>query len=542
MPLKKQIDRQAKMGVNPAKRPTPYYLIKKGGLWAILLLSACSRPQAKPLDAPITLILDHEPATLNPRRSLEAVGQRLGALLFEGLTRLDADLKIQPGLATSWKSEASGLRWRFHIGPGRLDHHGRPITAHDVLECLENYRAGTPSAPVAAGFSRWKSTELEGNDVILGMESPDPYLPRNAFLLRFFRVEGAAQPCSEPAAGAVVWGSGPYRMATAPENKDGAIRTLAPTDAVEVEPDPSGPWKGRAKLHFRFVRDENARALTLLRGEADGIQNGFSLSKSAWFKKGGGGDFKTFEREGVNVSYLAFNVRDALLSDVRVRRALALAIDRPAIIQYKQFGFTSLADSLLSPLLAEGSSFPTAYSPAEAEKLLDEAGHPRGKDGTRFKLTYKTASSNVGAETALLLREMWGTIGVRLEIQAQEQAVFFASIKKGAFQVFSSRWIGASDGSLLLTALHSHQPRNRTGYSDPAMDRLLDGALNEPDPGKRRELLIQAQAKMAVDLPYFPLWFWNNSLILRPEVGGVEARELSLSGALEPLSLLRRTR
>ncbi|MCC7442524.1 MAG: ABC transporter substrate-binding protein [Bdellovibrionales bacterium] len=488
------------------------------------------------MDAPITLALDREPPTLNPRRALEAYGQRLGALLFEGLTRLDADLVERPGLARSWHAEAKGTRWRFAIPPGRRDHGGQLITPENVHRCLENYRTGQPTSTVAAGFIRWKSTLLEGNEVVLELDAPDPYLPRNAFLLRYFRVEGASEPCTEPSANSIVWGSGPYRA------PGGPLRELTPADQILLEPDPNGPWASRSRLRFRFVRDENARALTLLRGEADAIQNGMALSKEDWFRSGRAGAFRVLEREGTNVSYLGFNVRDALLKDPRVRRALALAIPRSEIVRHKHFGFTSIADSLLSPLLAEGSQFPLKFDPKEAERLLDEAGHPRGAEGARFALSYKTTPSSVGSETALLLREAWRKIGVRIEIQLQEQAVFFASIKAGAFQLYSSRWIGVSDGSILLTALHSRQPRNRTGYANPEMDSLLDRALSELDPERRKLLLVKAQALMATDLPYVPLWFWSNALISREGINGLEAQELSLSGAFEPLSKLRRTR
>jgi ABC-type transport system substrate-binding protein len=132
-------------------------------------------------------------------------------------------------------------------------------------------------------------------------------------------------------------------------------------------------------------------------------------------------------------------------------------------------------------------------------------------------------------------------IGIDLQLDVVEPAVFHFSVRKGAFQLFSSRWVGISDGSILYSTLRSGQPQNRVGYNNPKMDAILDQAVHEMDPKKRLPLIQESQELLAADLPYFPLWYWKNILILRKGMKRngtqeITPNDLSLSGALELLT------
>jgi ABC-type transport system substrate-binding protein len=139
----------------------------------------------------------------------------------------------------------------------------------------------------------------------------------------------------------------------------------------------------------------------------------------------------------------------------------------------------------------------------------------------------------------MMIREALSKVGIQVELEVVEPGVFLAAIKRGQYQLFSSRWIGVADGSILYRTLRTGEPRNRVGYSNPKMDRILEQAISEPDPRKRIPLLKSAQSLMAEDLPYFPLWYWRNALIVRKELAAkAQAITLSLSGALDPLIYL----
>lgn len=480
----------------------------------------------------LTAILDQAPATLNPRYALDAAGQKVGALLFSALFKLDADLRVQPDWAEMGKSLAGGKNYVLKLRKGLRDHGGRPVTPSDWVACLENYRgarAGTPVSALAGSFPTWVGTDLDRQgQIVLRLSAPDPTLPRNLTLLRYFRIQQRpeAAPCSDPEPGEAIVTSGTHALVpwvSKPER-----------ELLLVSRDPE-----RRSLRLLISGDENTRALLLLKGEADAALSVLGLSKTRWFAREHAEQFSVLERDGVNVSYLAFNLSDPLLGDVRVRRALALAIPREDFVRHRMFGLGRVAGSLLSPWLSDAKSTAFAFDPERARKLLDEAGHPPDKKGVRLRLRYKVTSSKEGTETALILKDAFSAIGVELTLEVVEPAVFLALVRKGAFQLYSSRWIGVADGSILHRTLRTGQKDNRARYSSAEMDAVLDQAHAELDPAKRRDLWGKAQDLMARDLPYYPLWFWSNSVVYKRGLQAPLGHSLSLSGALDVLTRFR---
>lgn len=455
-------------------------------------------------------------------------------MIYGALTHLDENLEPKPDLASKWWLSKSGKQWHFKIKKNIKDHSGSPITPALLASCLEQYRAGEPASNIRASFPLWLGTRNSFEEVVLELSAPDPYLPRNVSLLRYFRVEGASIPCSEPSSKSKVITSGAYQPTP---------WELTPQEDLLLTPfnNPPAP-----SLRFLFITDDNTKLLKLLRGDIDVTLNTLQPAKVRWLQKNKAKSFKIVEREGVQIAYLAFNLRDPLLSNPKIRKAIALSLDRNEIIRTKLSGFTSPAFSFLSPLLPESAPLLQSiltYNTAQAEKILDQEGFPRDANQKRFLLHYKTTPIREGMETALIFQAMLKKVGIELQIDVVEPAVFFASIRKGAFQLYSSRWLGVADGSILFRTLRSGQPNNRAGYENPEVDRLLDRAIQENNLSKRLPLLHKVQLQMLEDLPYFPLWHWKNTLILRntPDrmFEGIEAKNLSLSGAFDPLSRLR---
>jgi len=487
---------------------------------------------AKPDSQEIRILIDQPPLQLNPRQSVDAMGQRINSLLYRGLTQIDAQLTPNPDLAQNWISSADGLSWTFEISPHAQDTNGAPLTAQTIRECLENYRAGKPTAlAIKSSFSSWVSTQITApNRVTLKLDRPDPFLPRNASALRFFRVKGQAVACTEPKSGELLTGTGKYQLTSAKRDQEKELR-LEPTGAEQFP------------VVFEIVRDESSRALKLLKGEADAVQNQLSVSKIRWIQQAHSERFSIIERDGVNVSYLAFNVKDPTLKNQKVREAISRAIPRDQIIEHKMFGFGSPAASFLSPHLTESSHSTLhgrmPYSPQISETLLDEAGYPRSRDkqtGIRFELKYRTTPVREGLETARIIQDALRKIGIEVILEVVEPATFLSSIRKGGFQLYSSRWIGVADGSILYRTLQSSQPNNRVGYTNPVADLILERAMSELNPQIRNRLLAQAQEIMISDLPYFPLWFWSNALVVRKDWAPlITPEKLSLSGAFGPL-------
>ena len=468
---------------------------------------------------PLRILMDAPPQTINPRLTQDASGQRIAALLFPALTRLDSRLRVEGDLAEAIRPDAEFRRWRFKIRTGVKDHLGAPLGGAELLECFQNYRETRPLAVAIQALEPWKSLRLQGRELVFDLEKPDPFFSRNVSLLRYFRQEGRP-PCTDPVADKPLTGAGEFRA---------AVGARPPEDELVVERHRAdGTFSPHARLIF--VRDENTRVIRMLRGEADISQNAFSPVRFRWLVAKHPHEFRLVEAPGVNVSYLSFNLRHPVLAHPRVRRALALAIPVQGLVEKKFAAMVEPASSFLSPLLEDAATPPSLREdPAEAARLLDEAGFPRRGGAPRFRLTFKTTPVREGYETVRILQEAYSKLGIDVRLEVVEPAVLLAATRKGSYEIALGRWVGVADPSILERTLRSGGTSNRAGYADPGMDRLLD----------RRDWR-SVQLKMAEDLPYFPLWFWKNAVLLRKGFGGIDASQLSLSGALRPLMDIRR--
>ncbi|OFZ01907.1 MAG: hypothetical protein A2Z97_01755 [Bdellovibrionales bacterium GWB1_52_6] len=491
--------------------------------------AACQSNQTN-MNHTIHILLREGPLNLDPRTALDATSQIFGSLIYRSLVRLDKDLRPVPELAESWTVSKDGLTWDFLLRAGFKDHQDQKIDPVRVHECLESYRKDHSRPSIIRAFTEtWKSVSLKQNHLKIELSRPDPFLLNELVLLRYFRVPGASGACTGPQnSEQPLIGSGDYQVTTFTPSLEGVLR-LKPVSGT------------RPVLEFHFVQDENTKVLKIIRGDIDAAYNALSHSKLQWLRENHTARFSVLERGGSAVSYLAFNLKNPILANSRVREAIAHALDRRTIAQSKIGG--SLAQTLLPPSLPEAllgsDTQTTSYDPVLARKLLDKAGYPEQKNGIRFRLTFKTTPFRESLELAIIFQKMLREIGVELVIESVESAVFFASIRKGNFDLFTSRWVGVTNGSVLNRALHSQSTANRTGYRNPTVDGLLDRSSRELNEVRRAALFQAVQKIMLQDLPYLPLWYWNNTLILKNGITGLKAEDLYRSNSLEPLTRLQ---
>jgi peptide/nickel transport system substrate-binding protein len=219
------------------------------------------------------------------------------------------------------------------------------------------------------------------------------------------------------------------------------------------------------------------------------------------------------------LAYLAFNLRDPILRDARVRQALAYAIDRSPLLKYVWRGFAQPALSVLPPQSwaydADVRTYP--HDPQKAREMLDAVGYP-ARDGVRFHLTMKTSTEESTRLLAAVLQQQLREVGIALDIRTFEFATFFADVTSGSFQVYSLRWIGGNeDPDIFEYSFHSQRfpPKgaNRGFYSNARVDRLIDEARRETDQAARKRLYFEVQEALANDEPYINLWYFDNVLV-----------------------------
>jgi peptide/nickel transport system substrate-binding protein len=226
------------------------------------------------------------------------------------------------------------------------------------------------------------------------------------------------------------------------------------------------------------------------------------------------------DTDGTQIQYLAFNLLDPLLKDVRVRQAIAFSIDRDVIIQSLLRGHAHPALSLLPPQhwAFTGNVSRYDFDPARAASLLDAAGYTRGPGGIRFHLAMKTSTDQGTRLLAAVLQQQLAAVGIALDLRSYEFATFYSDVTRGAFQMYSLRWIGGNEqpdifSYVFSSANFSPKGANRGHYSNPRLDLLLDDAAQSQDAAQRRADYVEAQQILANDLPAINLWYQDSIVV-----------------------------
>ena len=477
-----------------------------------ILLSGCRHAAQQDANT-VTVLIESSPTSLDPRVGVDAQSEHIDMLLFDALVRKDAHFQLQPDLAQSWETP-DAQTYIFHLRTDVHFHNGQPLTARDVAWTLESMRNGTVITPKASALASIDHIETpDAHTVILHLHHADAALLWNL---------------SDGATGIVPYGSGrdfqqhpigtgPFRFVRQEVDKD-----------VVLERNPLA-WSGAPaiqRLRFAVVPDAMTRALELQKGSADVAVNAFPADM-AWSLRRNP-HLVVASVPGNNVQYITFNLRDPYLRHVRVRQAIAAAINRPLIITALLHGQARLAESLLPPehwaYAANGD--PIVYDPARARMLLEQAGFTAGADGIRFHLQMKTSTDETARLLSMVLQQELRQVGIALDIQSYEFATFYADISQGRFGLYSLRWIGGNEDPdifryALATASEPPHGANRGDYSNPEVDALLQQAAEETDAAQRRLAYAQVQSIVARDLPVLPLWYTNSEVIYNRRLAGI---------------------
>jgi peptide/nickel transport system substrate-binding protein len=474
-------------------------LLIVGGI--LLPLLSCSQA---PDPNTLVMIIESSPANLDPRVGVDGQSERIDQLLFDALLTRDEHFNVQPGLAEHWDNP-DPLTYIFHLHRGVTFHDGRPLTSRDVKWTFDSLLEGKIRSTKSASYSSVDHIDtLDEFTVAFHLKEPNATLLWNL---------------SEGASGIVPYGSldeitrrpmgsGPFRFLSAEQDKE-----------IVVERN-DNYWGTRARLarvRFIVVPDATTRALELRKGSADVAINALTSDTIVALEREP--NLQIERAPGTVLSYLAFNLRDPTLQDVRVRQAIAYAIDRAPLLQYIWRGFAQPALSVLPPQSWAYDSNVTAYphDPEKAREMLDAAGY-RPRNGVRFHLTMKTSTEESTRLLAAVLQQQLRDVGIGLDIRTFEFATFFADVTSGAFQLYSLRWIGGNeDPDIFELCFHSNRfpPKgaNRGFYSNPRIDSLIDEARREPDQNVRKPLYAEVQEILAQQEPYINLWYFDNVLV-----------------------------
>jgi peptide/nickel transport system substrate-binding protein len=425
--------------------------------------------------------------------------------MFDGLVERDSSYKFGPALAERWE-QPDPLTLVFHLRDGVKFHDGQPLTAKDVVWSVQSERDGTVISPKAATYAA--VDRVEANDartVTFHLKRPDNYLLAN--------LATGALGVIPAGSGKEFWrhpvGTGPFRFVSQQIDQD-----------VVMERNPQC-WRGVPKLErvrFAVVPDAITQALELEKGSGDLSINFLPMDALPVLARQP--DLVIDDAPGTVIQYLSFNIRDPLLSDARVRQAIAYAIDRNLMIKTLMGGRAQPAQSLLPTThwAYFGGDRQYDYDPERAEALLDQAGHSRGADGVRLHLTMKTSSVEDVRLLSAVLQQQFAKVGIALDLRSYEFATFYSDVTRGAFQMYSLRWVGGNEQPEIFSYAYSTarippKGANRGHYSNPRLDALLADAAQNPSQYQQRTDYVEAQRILANDVPAVNLWYRDTVVV-----------------------------
>jgi len=476
-------------------------------LFVLAFVPACSRSPAHEPDT-IVMALDESPRNLDPRVGTDASSERLIQLMFSSLVKRSDRYDIEPDLAVSWEIP-NPTTYIFHLRTDAKFHDGRLVTSRDVLFTFRSVLGGAIQTPKAGTYRLVESIEAPDDRTVI-FKLKEPFAP---FLWNLTRGAIGIVPDGSPADFAKnPIGSGAFKF----------VR-YDPDSEVVLERNDSyyGNKPIVSRFRFKIIPEAIVRALELKKGSVDIALSVLTPDMVEALR--GNRDLDVLQAPGTNYQYVAFNLKDPLFGDVRVRKAIAYAIDRNTIIKHLWRGQAQPATGVIPPsnwsYAEDVETYP--YNPQRARELLREAGREN------MSFTYRTATDDTGRLLASVLQQQLREVGIQMDIRSNEFATFYSDVVKGNFQMYSLRWIGGNnDPDILNFVFHSMMfppnGANRGRYANMEVDRLIDFARREVDTEKRKAAYQSIQRIVANDLPYVSLFYVDNVAVYNKRIGGMK--------------------
>ncbi len=509
-------------------------------LASALLLPGCARRET-PVEAGIRDQVLHlangsEPRDLDPAVVTIYNDFNIVMALFEGLTAVDERISEPvPALAERWETSPDGLVWRFHLRPDARWSNGDALTAQDFVFSL--HRALSPrlaseyayvlypiknaeafNAGRLADFSQVGVRAPDELTLEITLARPAPFLAAAASLPVWFPVHRASiEKLGRFDDRTVPW--------TRPENLvcDGPFTLLewTPNSRIVVARNPRYWDADHVRLtRMVFYPMENAGTQeAAFRAGQLHLTSDLPIEKIATYQR----DRPAVLRMDpfLDSAFFRFNTRRAPFGDVRVRQALARALDRGALVRDVLRGGQQPAHALTPPRTA-GYTARAAIpdDPAAARQLLAAAGYPGGRGFPRVEIQFPT--QDLTRRLLEAVQQMWRReLGIEVTLANKEQRVWLTDERQLNYDLSFAHWYGDYvDPSTYLDLFTSDSGNNSTGWSNPRYDQLVRAADGELDVPRRFQMYQEAEGLLLDEAPIAPLFFGTRVYLCHPAVMG----------------------
>ena len=447
----------------------------------------------------LVLLVDGYPRTFDPRMGIDLASQRVYQLVYNGLFVRNEKGELEKDLIDYFEFNHN-KEFIFKLKKGVLFHNGEELTVDDVFYTIKTLieKGSLKSAPFLE-IDEMKKIDRYGGVFVL--KRKDPSFPINL-------CDGAFGVVSMKDG---VSGTGAYKIVKKDKGKEILLERFEKY------------FKGKPKEKFillKTVKDSTTRTFEMLNKSADIVFDSIPYENLKLFDKK---DFRIYRSVSDSVEYIAFNLKDKILSDKEVRKAICMAIDRDDAIKHLFYGYAVKASSMIAPpnfYHFEGRQ--CLNSIEEANKLLDKAGFKVKKDGYRFKLEFLSTTSFLSRLKAVYVQDRLKRIGIKVDVVSMDFGTFFDLLSKGRFQMYSARWVGISDPDIYRMVFSSGMipPKgwNRGFYSNEKVDALLKEIPQIETKEERKKVYERINSIILDDLPYIFLWHPENIVITTDKI------------------------
>ena len=474
-----------------------------------------------------------EPADLDPHASTGLPEHHLYLTFFEGLVAEDPKNNVIPAVAERWEISEDGLVYTFHLRADARWSNGETITSDDFIQSYK--RLLTPALGAEYAYMLWHVTGAEDyyhqkitdfaqtgfkaidpRTLQLTLRQPTPFLLHALAFYPWFPVPTKV----------IAQFGGLDRKATAwtrPANfvSNGAyvLKDWRPNQKIVATRSPTYWDRERVKIdeiHFYPVELADTEERMFRTGQLH-ITNEVPLSKLAVYQRDQPDSIRVDPYSGLY--FYRFNVQRKPFDDVRVRRALALSIDRESLIKNVTLAGELPAYHLIPPNLSGYTSKHRFTADlAEAKRLLAEAGYPDGKGFPKVELLYNTLEKHRVIGEAL--QQMWRqNLGIDLTLYNQEWKVYMDSQHSKNFQIQRAGWIADYvDPHVFLDLWQTNGGNNDTNWGDPEYDRLFRASLAAKTTEERYAIYQQMEKIFLDAMPVIPIYFYTKARLVSPKV------------------------
>lgn len=501
--------------MRPRQRTICLRTIRRTPASIALLLAMAGATNAQNL----TLAVGASPTSIDPHFSVLTPNVSLASHSYDALINRDAGSKPVPGLAISWKM-LDDTTWEFKLRPGVKFHNGDDFTAEDVAHTIARVPKVMNSPGGFAIYTRTFTDTIVVDPLTIRLKTAAvyPLAPVDLREVKIIpRAIGPAPATEDFNNGKLAIGTGPYRLVS-----------FRPGDRAELERNDNywGPKPHWQRVAYRFIPNDGARTAALLSGDVAVIEAVPTTDAARlrtdprvrivdtissrlvylWLDRSRIGP--TPFVQGPNGETLDKNP----LNDLRVRQALSMAINRPAIVERVMENAAIPSAQFLPP-----GSFsyvpglnPPAYDLQKAKQLLAEAGYPNG-----LRITLHGPNDRYVNDGKIIqaVGQMWTRIGVQTQVEPITFPNFIARVTRLEFSAFFLGWATSSGEAsnplrALVATVNPERGRgssNRGRYSNPVTDRLIEQAMTTADDAAREKLLQDATRIAVEDVAFIPL-------------------------------------